>query len=127
LPVDTKEARRQYALFRKELLKDGFARMQFSVYIRHCASEENAAVHGGGGAGVAAGWEVRVMLITDKQFERMRVFWGKMRKPVERHRSSWRCFEGAGGVARGLRAEKGRAEARTGAGRGGGKRVAVGS
>ena len=45
LPVDTKKARRAYAVFRKKLLKDGFAKMQFSVYIRHCASEENANVH----------------------------------------------------------------------------------
>lgn len=28
LPVDTKEARRAYAQFRKKLLLDGFARMQ---------------------------------------------------------------------------------------------------
>lgn len=27
--------------------------------------------------------EVRVLTITDKQFERMRVFWGKRRKPPE--------------------------------------------
>src|SRR5690606_12564209 len=44
LPVDTKAARRAYAQFRKKLLRDGFTQMQFSVYIRHCASEENAAV-----------------------------------------------------------------------------------
>ena len=39
LPVDTKKAKRQYAQFRKSLLKDGFVKMQFSVYRRHCASE----------------------------------------------------------------------------------------
>ena len=39
LPVDTKRARRAYTQFRKFLLKDGFAKMQFSVYVRHCASE----------------------------------------------------------------------------------------
>ncbi len=27
--------------------------------------------------------EVRVLTITDKQFERMRVFWGRMRRPAE--------------------------------------------
>ena len=47
LPVDTKQARRAYTQFRKKLLQDGFARMQFSVYVRHCASEENAEVHYG--------------------------------------------------------------------------------
>jgi CRISPR-associated protein Cas2 len=84
LPVDTKKARRAYAQFRKALLKDGFTQMQYSVYIRHCASEENADVHiGRVQSALPDDGEVRVLTITDKQFERMRVFWGKMRKPPE--------------------------------------------
>lgn len=84
LPTDTKEARRQYAQFRKALLKDGFARMQYSVYVRHCASRENAAVHMGRvQRSVPPDGEVRVLTITDKQFERMRVFWGKRRVESE--------------------------------------------
>lgn len=84
LPVDSKAAKRAYAQFRKALLKDGFAKMQFSVYIRHCASRENAAVHlQRVEAAVPDDGEVRVIAITDKQFERMRVFWGKKRRPTE--------------------------------------------
>lgn len=84
LPMDTKAGRRQYALFRKSLLKDGFARMQFSVYIRHCASRENADVHiARVEANVPPAGEVRILVITDKQYERMRVFWGQNRKPAE--------------------------------------------
>lgn len=84
LPVDTKKARRAYAQFRKLLLKDGFTKMQFSVYIRHCASEENMDVHARRvEAGLPDDGEVRLLSITDKQFERMRVFWGKIRKPPE--------------------------------------------
>ena len=84
LPVDTKEARRAYTQFRKALLKDGFSRLQFSVYVRHCASEENADVHSERVQRcLPDDGEVRVLAITDKQFERMRVFWGKMRKPTE--------------------------------------------
>ena len=45
LPTETKEARRAYSLFRKMLLEDGFTQTQYSIYSRHCASEENAAVH----------------------------------------------------------------------------------
>jgi CRISPR-associated protein Cas2 len=84
LPVDTRTARRNYARFRKELLKDGFAQMQFSVYIRHCASEENADVHTQRVQRMLppAG-EVRILRITDKQFERMRIFWGRKRKPPQ--------------------------------------------
>ena len=85
LPVDSKKARRAYAQFRKKLLRDGFAKMQFSVYIRHCASKENAEVH----TQRVADWipddgEVRIITITDKQFERMRIFWGKRRTAPER-------------------------------------------
>lgn len=84
LPVDSKEARKRYARFRKALLKDGFAKMQFSVYVRHAASRENAAVHMARvERAVPENGEVRVITITDKQFERMAVFWGKMRQPAE--------------------------------------------
>lgn len=84
LPTDTKTARKQYTRFRKSLLKDGFTMMQYSVYIRHCASAENAEVHEGRVEGtLPPDGEVRVLRITDKQYERMRVFWGKRRKPTE--------------------------------------------
>jgi CRISPR-associated protein Cas2 len=81
LPVDTKAARRQYTRFRKRLLKDGFTRLQYSVYIRHSSSVENAAVHiARVENGVPPDGEVRVIVLTDKQFEKMRTFWGKTRK-----------------------------------------------
>jgi len=84
LPTDTKTARKQYALFRKSLLKDGFTMMQYSVYIRHCASAENAEVHETRVQDhLPPDGEVRLLLVTDKQYERMRVFWGKRRKPTE--------------------------------------------
>ena len=84
LPTDTKAARRAYTLFRKHLIQNGFARMQFSVYVRHCASEENTAVHlQRVEKAVPDDGEVRVITITDKQYERMRVFWGKRRKAPE--------------------------------------------
>jgi CRISPR-associated protein Cas2 len=85
LPVDTKEARHAYAKFRKMLLEDGFTQTQYSVYSRHCASEENAAVHiQRVERNMPPDGEVRILTVTDKQFERMRIFWGKMRQsPVE--------------------------------------------
>jgi len=84
LPTDTKESRKNYTRFRKSLLKDGFAMMQFSVYIRHCASRENAAVHLERiERNIPPDGEVRVITITDKQFERMRIFWGNRRQRPE--------------------------------------------
>ncbi|MBK9127538.1 MAG: CRISPR-associated endonuclease Cas2 [Phycisphaerales bacterium] len=85
LPVDTKAARKAYAQFRKALIKDGFQRMQYSVYIRHCPSEENAAVHVQRvQAALPDDGEVRIVTITDKQFERMRVFLGKARRAPQK-------------------------------------------
>ena len=81
LPVDTKAAKKSYALFRKFLLSDGFTMLQFSVYGRHCASEENTDVHLKRIArNIPPDGEVRVLTVTDKQFERMQIFWGKIRK-----------------------------------------------
>lgn len=83
LPVDTKKARKDYADFRKNLVQDGFTMIQYSVYIRHCASEENAQVHAKRVQSfLPPDGEVRLLIITDKQFERMQIFWGKMRKPT---------------------------------------------
>ena len=82
LPVDTKKARKAYAIFRQDLLKDGFSMLQYSVYARCCPSEENTLVHVNRvERRVPCGGEVRVLLLTDKQFGRMRTFWGKLRKP----------------------------------------------
>ena len=84
LPVDTGAARRAYTRFRQGLLQDGFTRMQYSVYTRHGASRENANVHlKRVERAVPDDGEVRVITITDKQYERMRVFWGKTRQPAE--------------------------------------------
>jgi len=84
LPTDTPKARKQYTLFRKCLLDNGFSMMQYSVYIRHCASDENALVH----TKRVKSWlppdgEVRIIKITDKQFGNIDVFYGKKRVPTE--------------------------------------------
>mgnify|MGYP003663317933 FL=1 len=85
LPTDTKKARRQYSLFRKLLLEDGFDMMQYSIYSRHCTSEEKANVHIRRiEQNIPPDGEVRILSVTDKQFEKMRIFWGKMRKPTNK-------------------------------------------
>ena len=84
LPVDTTTARRDYTRFRKHLLTDGFIRLQYSVYARHCPSEENAQVHSGRvRAALPPDGEVRVLTLTDHQFGRMQVFQGKSRQQTE--------------------------------------------
>lgn len=84
LPTDTPSARKAYARFRKNLMEDGFTMMQYSVYVRHCASIENADVHVKRmGQVVPAAGEVRFLTITDKQFSRIRVYVGKKRQRTE--------------------------------------------
>ena len=84
LPTDTKAARRQYTRFRKFLLEDSFTMMQYSVYMRHCASDENAAVHiKRVKSGLPPDGEVRIVKITDRQFAKIEVYYGKKRQPVE--------------------------------------------
>ena len=78
LPVKTRVDRRNYRLFHKDLLKDGFQMAQFSVYVRFCPSVENSEVHEGRvKAALPPEGQVRLMLLTDKQFERMKIFVGK--------------------------------------------------
>jgi len=85
LPTNTDEARRQYVLFRKRLLNGGFNMMQYSVYTRHCASYDNAQVHANRvKANLPPDGEVRIVKITDKQFGKIEVFYGKKRKPIEK-------------------------------------------
>ena len=84
LPTDTVQARQHYTRFRKFLLQDGFSMMQYSVYKRHSASEENARVHCQRiRAMLPPDGEVRMIRLTDKQFAKIEVFYGKKDKPIE--------------------------------------------
>lgn len=75
LPTETAKERKAAAEFRKTLVKDGFVMFQFSVYIRHCPSSENAEVHiRRVKMALPEHGEVALMTITDKQFSRMELF-----------------------------------------------------
>jgi CRISPR-associated protein Cas2 len=84
LPTETKKDRKNHALFRKELMKDGFTMFQFSIYTRHCASRENADVHIKRVKKLLPPLgQVGIMCITDKQFGMIELFMGRkeMDKP----------------------------------------------
>jgi len=77
LPTETKKDRKNASLFRKNLLKNGFAMMQFSVYIRHCASGESADVHEKRiNQIVPPLGKISILRITDKQLGSIINFWG---------------------------------------------------
>lgn len=78
LPTETKKERKMSADFRKSLLADGFTMFQFSIYIRHCASRENADVHIRRVKRLLPETgHVGILCITDKQFENIEIFYSK--------------------------------------------------
>ena len=78
LPTETKKDKKAYALFRKNLQKDGFTMFQMSIYVRHCASMENAEVHIKRVKSFLPEFgHVAIMCITDKQFGQIQLFSGK--------------------------------------------------
>jgi CRISPR-associated protein Cas2 len=84
LPVDKPELRREYTQFRKALLKDGFTMLQYSVYAHYVRSEEAEQVYRAKVRGALPNHgQVRVISITDRQFEKMEIFFGKKRAKVE--------------------------------------------
>jgi CRISPR-associated protein Cas2 len=82
LPTETPRERKIYARFRKDIMKDGFQMFQFSIYLRHCASAENAEVHIKRVKSILPEkGHIGIMTITDKQFGMMEIYRG--RKPAE--------------------------------------------
>lgn len=74
----TKKDKKAYADFRKNLQKDGFTMFQFSIYVRHCASSENADVHIKRVKSFLPEFgQVGIICITDKQFGNIELFYGK--------------------------------------------------
>ena len=78
LPTETKKDKKAYADFRKNLQRDGFTMFQFSIYVRHCSSSENANVHIKRVKSFLPEYgKVGIMCITDKQFSNIELFYGK--------------------------------------------------
>ncbi|QQR98194.1 MAG: CRISPR-associated endonuclease Cas2 [Sphingobacteriales bacterium] len=78
LPTETKQDRKRYTKFRDNLLNDGFGMFQFSIYLRHCNSRENADVHIKRiKKFLPPNGHVGILCITDKQFGQMELFFGK--------------------------------------------------
>jgi CRISPR-associated protein Cas2 len=81
LPTETKKDRQIASRFRKNILSDGFTMFQFSIYLRHCSSRENADVHIKRVKRLLPPkGHVGMMTITDKQFGMMELFYGKEEK-----------------------------------------------
>jgi len=83
LPTNTKKERKAASKFRTYLLNDGFTMMQFSVYIRHCASSESADVHQKRIERIVPEkGQISILRITDKQYGQIINFWGITTTPM---------------------------------------------
>lgn len=86
LPVETEEEKRAYRCFRRDLIREGFAMMQYSVYIRICPSRDYCKRLEKRVQKIAPKkGNIRLLTVTEKQYEDMRLIIGskkEMRKNV---------------------------------------------
>lgn len=93
LPTTDNDLKKAYARFRKFLLSQGFSMLQYSVYARHCPTEESGqGIRSRIGQIVPSHGQVRLMMVTDKQFGKMEVFYGKKRRPTEEPPQQYMLF-----------------------------------
>lgn len=84
LPTETKKERRVASQFRTNMIKDGFVMFQFSIYMRHCPSRDNAEVHIKRVKNrLPEKGHVGILSITDKQFGDMEIFYGHKHKEAQ--------------------------------------------
>ena len=80
LPTKTKPERSTASRFRNFLLKDGYMMIQLSVYARICNGKDRIDKHLQKlHASIPSKGSVRVIQITDKQYERMKILVGTTR------------------------------------------------
>ena len=81
LPVTEAEERKAAARFRNFLLKDGYYMVQFSVYSRVCNGNDAVEKHTKRlKASLPKNGSIRLLVITEKQYQNMVVLLGKMSK-----------------------------------------------
>ncbi len=77
LPVETSGEQRIYRTFRKNLIKEGFIMMQYSVYIRTCPNRDYCnRLENRVQKFMPEKGNVRILVITEKQYDDMKIFTG---------------------------------------------------
>lgn len=89
LPVRTKEQRRTATSFRQWLVKDGYYRLQYSVYARLCSGTDAAEKHMQRLMRVAPqSGSIRVLTVTEKQYASIKIVSGA-KHPSEKSAKSF--------------------------------------
>lgn len=84
LPVDTESEKRAYRIFRKELLREGFIMIQYSVYMRTCPNRDYCRRLEKRIQRIAPDkGNIRLITITEKQYEDMKLIIGSKKETEE--------------------------------------------
>ena len=93
LPVMTKKERKAATNFRKFLLDQGFEMAQYSVYMRFCASKEQADTYTRRvERRVPPTGKVHIMFFTDRQYETIISFDGRLKEPPRKNPTQYVLF-----------------------------------
>jgi len=85
LPVDTLSEQRAYRKFRKDIISEGFIMIQYSVYVRTCPNREYAhQIENRLKKIMPKEGNVRLLCVTEKQYEDMKVFVGSKKATEEK-------------------------------------------
>ena len=77
LPMDTDSEKREYRTFRKNLIKEGFIMMQYSIYVRICPSREYARrLENRLQKVIPPDGNVRLLCVTEQQYTDMKLLVG---------------------------------------------------
>lgn len=75
LPTDSIEAKHEYTKFRKWMLKNGYFMIQFSIYTKIFMNYSQLELHLNNlKKNLPTKGEVRILTITEKQFDKMQIF-----------------------------------------------------
>ncbi len=81
LPVVSEQERSRAGRFRRLLIKNGFFMIQFSIYCRICRGQQNVDKYRKRIKSYLPPYgNIRLMQVTEKQFENMEILLGKFKK-----------------------------------------------
>ena len=84
LPMKSADDRKRYTQFRRQLLRLGFSQIQLSIYICYFGSQDaTASVRNAVMSKVPDEGRVRILSVTDRQFGKMEIAYGKKKHTPE--------------------------------------------
>lgn len=93
LPVVGKSERKAAADFRRMLLDVGFEMTQFSVYMRFCSGQSQVDTYCKRvESALPTGGRVNILTFTDKQYERIVTYHGKLKQPPKKSPDQFDLF-----------------------------------